>query len=145
MPTVVYECLLPVPVERVWEFHASAEALYALTPPNRVMRALSDDLEVREGAEHVFAFRQFGIPMVWRARIESVRPPNEFTDVALSSPFLEWRHRHEFLALPDGSTLLRDTLTYRPPLGALADRLFVRRQLDALFAFRHARTREALA
>lgn len=143
----VWESRLDAPVERVWEFHRSAEALNVLTPPNRTLRTVSDDLEVREGAVHILRFRQFGIWMEWRARIHDVRPPYEFKDTAERSPFAAWTHHHEFI--PDGDgTILRDTVRYRAPGGPFApliDRLFVAPDLDRLFRFRHEATKKAVA
>lgn len=141
----IYEVELPVAVERVWAFHGTAEALEVLTPKSRQLTPISTDLTVREGAEHAFRFRQFGIPMVWRARIHDVHPPREFTDDAIQSPFPRWSHHHEFISLPNGRTRLRDTVTYMPPGGILAgivNMMVVGKQLDALFAFRHKATRE---
>jgi len=147
MPTRTYETKLNATPEVVWQFHASAEALQVLTPPSRKVEFLSDDLAVREGAIQTIRARQFGIPMVWKVRLTEVNPPYGFRDTALKSPFAEWSHHHEFLP-HEGGTLLRDTVTYRVPLGPLgqlADLLFVHRQLDELFEFRHGATREALA
>lgn len=142
----VYEMFLKVPVEKVWEFHSSAEALNALTPPGKHLRVLSSDLAVRNGALHELESQQFGMRLVWAARISDVTPPFGFTDTAEKSPFAFWQHRHEFR--PEGNgTRLVDTLTYAlpfGPLGQLADWLFVRRQVDSLFAFRHAATKNEL-
>ncbi|MGE0000985.1 MAG: hypothetical protein AB7F50_08640 [Fimbriimonadaceae bacterium] len=75
--------------------------------------------------------------MVWKVRISEVGR-HGFTDTAEQSTFAAWRYRHEYLPHGPG-TLLRDTAEYGLPfgvLGWLADRLFVRRQVEALFAHR---------
>jgi ligand-binding SRPBCC domain-containing protein len=107
---------------------------------------VGDDLEVREGALHVLRIRQFGVPVVWRARISEVDPPHGFTDTAERSPFKFWRHRHEFLP-GEGSSILRDTLSYEAPLGilgSLARRLFIDRDVERLFRYRHEATKRIL-
>ena len=144
--TRVFESTIECPVEALWEFHSSAEALRILTPPSRKIEVLSKDLEVREGALHVLKVRQFGIPLVWKARISEVHPPIGFTDTAEKSPFKSWRHRHEFIHA-EGGSLLRDTVTYEAPFGPLGDLarvLFIDRDIERLFAFRHKATRRAL-
>ena len=144
MPRLLFETPLPCSPERLWEFHSSADALALLTPPSRKVEVLGGDLQVRQGALHVIRVRQFGVPIVWHARIVECEPPARFVDVAERSPFAFWRHEHAFLPHPGGS-LLRDTVEYRlpfGPLGAIADRAFVRRDLERLFAFRHAATLE---
>jgi ligand-binding SRPBCC domain-containing protein len=141
-----YEVVLQAPVERVWEFHSSAEALKVLTPPNRDIEPISSDLRVVNDAIHELGFRQFGVRMVWRARISQVEPPFGFTDTAEKSPFAYWQHRHEFR--PEGSgTRMIDTIRYRPPggpLGPILNRLLISSDLDRLFAFRHEATKRAL-
>ena len=70
-----------------------------------------------------------------------------FVDEQASGPFATWRHEHRFDAVGDHRTRLTDHVTYRVPLGPLgwlADRLFVRRQLVEMFAYRHAATRRAV-
>lgn len=146
MPQLVVESVLPCTPQELWEFHASAEALMALTPTNRRVEVLSEDLAVRDGALHILRVRQFGIPLVWHARISEVDPPRGFVDTAERSPFAYWRHHHEFLPHPEGA-LLRDTVMYQlpfGPLGMIADWLFVRRDLETMFAFRHKHTQELL-
>ncbi len=142
----VFETRIAAPVEKVWAFHESVEALKALTPPDRNVTVMSEDTAVREGALHVLRVVMFGVPIVWKARITDVQPPFGFTDTAEKSPFAAWRHRHDFL--PDGDgTLLRDTVEYRAPfgpLGALAHRLFIDRDIERMFAYRHRVTKEAL-
>jgi ligand-binding SRPBCC domain-containing protein len=144
----VWELEVAASQEEVWAFHSSAEALEALTPPGRKLTPLTDDLEVRNGALHVMGFKLFGIiPQKWKARISDVRPPHGFVDTAEPSPFKAWRHQHEFIALPNGGTLIRDTVTYIPPGGpfaGLVNKLFVSKDLDALWAFRHQATKKAL-
>jgi ligand-binding SRPBCC domain-containing protein len=133
-------------LQEVWEFHSSAAALTLLTPADREIRAISENLEVIEGALHVFGFKQFGLPMVWKARISKVEPPFTFTDTAEKSPFKFWEHRHTFSANEHG-TLIHDLIRYQPPGGPLAgliDRLLIAKDLDRLFRFRHEATRRAL-
>ena len=144
MITRIYESKIPATVERLWKFHSSAEALRALTPESQRVEIVGEDLSVRNGALHVIRVRQFGIPMVWKARLSEVDPPHGFRDTAEQSPFPFWTHLHEFIDDGDGS-ILRDTVTYRSPGGAIGDWLITRRQIDRLFKFRHASTIAALA
>lgn len=134
------------PVEAVWEFHASVAALPKLTPPDRTVRIVSDELRVVNGALHELEIRMKGIRLRWNARITEVQPPRQFVDTAERSPFAAWQHRHAFHP-ENGGTRITDTVDYRlpfGPVGALVDYLFVRHDLDAMFAYRHQATRQAL-
>lgn len=141
-----FECLVKADIQSVWNFHSSAEALAILTPPNRKMKLVSSDLAVREGAVHELRIRLGPFYRCWKARLTMVNPPNEFTDTAEKSPFKSWRHRHQFLERGD-ETVLKDTVEYALPfgkLGELVDKFLISREIDRLFAFRHAATRRAL-
>jgi len=64
-----------------------------------------------------------------------------FVDSQLRGPYALWHHTHEFAPAGEGATLMRDTVRYAlpcGPLGELAYRLFVRRDLNEIFDFRAA-------
>ncbi len=69
-----------------------------------------------------------------------------FTDEQLRGPYRRWVHEHAFEPHPKGA-LVCDRITYElplGPLGRLAHRLFVRRQLEGIFNYRAARLEELL-
>lgn len=142
----VFETPISAPVERLWEFHRSAEALRLLAPPGKPVEPVGDDLEVRNGARHVLRIRMGPLRLTWVAVLSQVNPPFGFVDTAEKSPFAFWRHHHEFLPTESGS-LLRDTVEYRLPfglLGTIAHTLLVRRDIESMFAHRHRVTKEAV-
>lgn len=143
---LVFESVLPVTPQELWEFHSSVEALKILTPPDAQVQVIGDGLAVRDGAVHILKVKKFGLPIVWKALISDVVPGRQFRDTALKSPFPSWSHLHEFLPHSDGA-LLRDTVDYVPPMGPfgfIVDALFVKKDLEKMFAYRHEATSEAL-
>jgi ligand-binding SRPBCC domain-containing protein len=139
----VFESVIPCSVVELWEFHSDPKVLDWLTPPSQRLTPVGE-MKLEDGALHVLSFKLFGvIPQEWRARISDVHAPYGFVDTAEKSPFVKWRHHHEFAEHPEGA-LLRDTLDYLPPLAWISHPLVVSRQIDELFAFRHRRTREAI-
>lgn len=140
VPTLTFETPIDCSVQDLWDFHASAEALVKLSPPWPRVQVVGEDLAVREGAIHRIRSSVLGpFGFTWVARLHDVRPPHGFTDTAVKSPFREWSHRHEFVEEGSGA-LLRDTVTYRLPLGflgAMVDRLFVRVSIQKMFVHRH--------
>ncbi|MFZ4508053.1 MAG: SRPBCC family protein [Fimbriimonas sp.] len=139
MTTKLYESKINAPVEKLWEFHRSAEALRLLSPPGKTVLPIGDDLEVRNGARHHLQIQVGPMKLNWIALLSEVEPPFGFTDTAIKSPFKFWRHRHEFIA--DGEhSILRDHVDYALPFGIfgeLANKLFVGKDIDAMFAHRH--------
>lgn len=141
-----YESELNAAVKEVWNFHSSAKSLNDLTPPGRKLRWIGNDLAVCEGAVHEFQVKVGPFWVTWRAALSEIDPPHGFVDTAIKSPFKSWTHKHEFIPHP-GGTLLRDTIQYVLPfgiLGVLADKLFISKDIDRLFAFRHRATRYGL-
>ena len=150
MPQLTFQITVAAPLHRVWAFHEDVKsALPALSPPEAGVRIESADLPVRTGSRIVIRVRgPLGIPVKWVARIVEHRPPagagdahaGAFVDEQDSGPFAAWRHEHLFEAVGADTTRLTDRVTYRVrfgPLGLLADRLFVRRQVVEMFRHRH--------
>ena len=78
------------------------------------------------------------LSLPWVTRITVWDPPRAFEDVEERGPYRLWRHRHSFEPGPNG-VVMRDRVEYAlpfGPLGRLVHALVVRRQLDAIFAFR---------
>src|SRR3954469_5401117 len=127
------EVSLPAPRARVFSFFADARNLERLTPPS-LRFEISTPGEIRMGPGAIIDYRLCisGIPVRWRSVIEIWEPPFRFVDVQVRGPYASWRHVHTFDEMP-GGTMMRDRVEYSlpfGPLGALAHRLFVARQLD---------------
>jgi hypothetical protein len=71
-------------------------------------------------------------------RITRWQPPSEFQDLQEKGPYKTWIHTHRFTEDGAGVTI-HDRIEYAlpfGPLGRLAHRLRVRRQLEEIFEFR---------
>jgi uncharacterized protein len=153
MPTLVFETTVRAPIERVWSFHDDvAAALPALSPPAAQVKIESADVPICAGSRIVITARgPLGFRLRWVARIVEHTPPRAdqpgaagasagFVDEQESGPFKSWRHEHAFTGIDEHSTRLTDRVTYAVrfgPLGRLADRFLVQRQVEAMFRHRH--------
>jgi ligand-binding SRPBCC domain-containing protein len=93
-----------------------------------------------------YRLRLHGVPLRWLTRIEVWEPPVRFVDVQVRGPYRLWHHTHSFEPAGDG-TLMGDRVRYAlplGPLGELAHAVLVRRDLERIFAFRHAAVRARL-
>ncbi len=128
--------------EAVFAFFADARNLEAITPPLLRFRVVTPaPIEMRVGTLIQYRLRLRGIPVNWLTTIQAWAPPHRFVDVQLRGPYALWHHAHDLADDGAGGTIMRDTVRYAigfGPLGALAHRLVVRRDLEAIFAFRHA-------
>ena len=134
---------LPAPPEAVFPFFADARNLEAITPPLLRFRVVTPEpIVMRVGTLIQYRLRLRGVPVNWLTTIQEWEPPHRFVDVQLRGPYALWHHTHDLREDGEGGTVMRDTVRYAlgfGPLGELAHRLVVARDLDAIFAFR-ART-----
>jgi hypothetical protein len=132
---------LPGPPDAVFGFFADARNLEAITPPLLRFRVVTPDpIEMRVGTLIQYRLRLRGVPVNWLTTIQAWEPPHRFVDVQLRGPYALWHHTHDLRDDGEGGTVMRDTVRYAigfGPLGELAHRLVVKRDLDAIFAFRH--------
>ena len=156
MPTLLFETTIAAPLSDVWAFHEDVlNALPALSPPEAGVKIELIDLPPRVGMTVVITAKGPVGRIRWVARYVEHQPPRavvfgeeaRFVDEQQSGPFASWRHSHEFERLDETSTRLVDRVTYAVPygpLGWLADRLLVRRELFKMFHHRHAATKKLL-
>lgn len=138
--TLRQRAVLPAPIDDVCGFFSRAENLGPMTPAGATMRiATPRPLPVGAGERVEYTLRVGPAPLRWVTEFEAWDLPRRFVDVQVRGPFASWWHEHRFEPLADGSTQMDDTVYYRVPLGPLgwiADRLFVRPRLRAIFGFR---------
>jgi ligand-binding SRPBCC domain-containing protein len=162
----------PFPVELVFAFFANPGNLPHLMPQwqqariesSRLIappaRPIAPDPALRfqspaagVGSEIAVSFRPVpGIPLRtgWLARITEFVWNSHFCDEQLQGPFASWKHRHGIAAevrQDVNGTLISDEVEYALPLGPLgivAHAVFVRRQMEATFAYRQLRLEEIL-
>jgi ligand-binding SRPBCC domain-containing protein len=132
---------LPGTPEEVFPFFGDARNLEAITPPWLGFRVVTPaPIAMAPGALIEYRLRLHGVPLRWRTRIAVWDPPRRFVDVQIAGPYKLWHHTHDFAPAPEGDgTLMRDTVRYAlplGPLGELARRLLVERDLDRIFDFR---------
>jgi ligand-binding SRPBCC domain-containing protein len=140
---------LPGTPERVFGFFVDARNLEALTPPLLRFRLVTPaPITIGKGALIRYRLRVRRVPVGWLTEITEWDPPHRFVDEQIKGPYALWHHTHTFEALDDGGTLMRDVVRYRigfGPLGVIADRLVVRRDVEAIFDFRAQRIPALLA
>lgn len=135
------EIWLPVPRSELFPFFADAANLETLTPPFLRFQVVTPGIEIRQGARIDYRLRLHGLPIRWRSEITAWEPPHRFVDEQRRGPYRRWIHEHRFEER-DGGTLCLDRVDYAVFGGAIIDRLFVRRDVERIFAFRAAKLRE---
>jgi hypothetical protein len=129
----------------VFTFFSAPGNLARITPPGMGFRVTNGpDRALRQDDRIHYAMRVFGIPLRWTTRITLWRDGEAFADLQERGPYKYWLHTHTFREV-DGGVEMHDRVEYELPFGLLG-RIFgapiVRRQLQAIFAFRASAIRE---
>ncbi len=136
------ELWLPRSRDEVFPFFADARNLSEITPPWVQFQVLTPaPIVMQPGALIDYRIRVHGLPIRWRTEITEWNPPHRFVDVQLRGPYTLWHHTHMFEE-KNGGTLCIDKVTYRPRGGAIINRLFVRKDVQRIFAYRRKRLLE---
>ena len=131
--------LVPLSAGDSFAFFADAYNLEALTPPWLRFRILTPrPIPMRKGTTIEYVLTTHRLPVRWRTEIVEWEPGRRFVDIQQKGPFRLWEHTHAFEECHDG-TVIRDTVRYRMPcgaLGAIAQPLLVARDLERIFDYR---------
>lgn len=134
-------------LDETFALFAEASNLEALTPPELQFQILTPlPIEMKQGAHIKYRLKLFGIPFNWLTEITHWEPGVRFVDEQISGPFRLWVHEHDFSAVDDSSTRIRDRVRYGlplEPLGRLAHPI-VRSRLDRIFRFREEKVHDLI-
>jgi ligand-binding SRPBCC domain-containing protein len=135
------EQLLPVDINKAWDFFSSPNNLALITPPEMDFTTLTllDGVDIYAGMRIDYIVKPlFGIPLHWQTEIAKVQKPFMFTDIQLKGPYRCWEHTHTFVQ-KDNGVLMTDEVKYQlpfGPLGRVAHSLLVRKKIEKLFLYR---------
>ncbi len=143
---LVREQFIAAPLDAVWKFFSTPENLNELTPPSLRFRRLGPPATTMYAGQ-LIDYRIAPLPglwLRWRTEIRHVREGAYFVDEQRVGPYRFWYHEHRFGVVP-GGVQMTDRVTYEigwGPLGWLAERLWVRRQVEGIFNYRARRVAE---
>ena len=133
---------LPIPVEKAWDFFSHPKNLDALTPPSLNLKFTNELFGEAMYPGQVITYNVkpvLGIPLFWMTEITHVAKPHFFVDEQRRGPYALWHHEHHFKPVA-GGVEMTDLIHYAIPfgvLGRLAHALFVKKQLNEIFAYRY--------
>jgi ligand-binding SRPBCC domain-containing protein len=113
-----------------------------LTPPWLHFEVLTArPIVMATGSVIDYKLRIRGLPVRWQSKITAWEPPLRFVDEQVRGPYSLWVHEHVFRD-GNGGTIAEDHIRYSVPGGALFHLLFVRRDVERIFAFRKRKMQE---
>lgn len=140
---IAEETFIPADLDTVWTFFSNPHNLEKISPGQLKFTviecpdvdAIYEDMRIEYRVSPVLR-----IPLKWVTLIKSVKPMQSFIDTQITGPFSLWEHTHTFEER-NGGVLMKDVVRYKipfGPLGLVARRLFVKRQLQTIFEYRRA-------
>jgi ligand-binding SRPBCC domain-containing protein len=132
--------LVKRPLTETFAFFENPANLGKITPPWLSFNIVSKNVEMGKGAQFDYVIKWLGLPMKWRSLITQYDPPHSFADEQLIGPYKTWHHEHTFAEASNG-IIVGDHLQYSlpmGPLGAIAQAVMVKRQLESVFSYRQS-------
>jgi ligand-binding SRPBCC domain-containing protein len=134
------EMLVKRPLAETFAFFENPANLGKITPPWLSFQIVTKGVPMAQGAQFDYVIKWLGLPMKWRSLISQYNPPFSFADEQLIGPYKTWHHEHTFSQTTNG-VIVGDHLQYSlplGPLGAIAQAVMVKRQLESVFRYRQS-------
>ena len=128
-------------IDEVWDFISSPGNLKDITPPYMGFQVTSGNGAIKMYPGMIISYivkPVLNIPTKWVTEITQVVDKRYFIDEQRIGPYTMWHHQH-FIEPIENGVLMKDIVTYQPPfgiIGAIANSLFIKKQLKEIFAFR---------
>ena len=132
---------IPATLDEVWQFISAPENLKKITPEYMGFDITSGGDMQNMYPGMIISYKVsplFGLKMTWVTEITHVEDKSFFVDEQRVGPYKIWHHQH-ILEENEHGVLMKDIVTYVPPLGflgALANTFMIKRQLKAIFDYR---------
>ena len=144
---LIYQQKVPASLNEVWDFISSPMNLKTITPAYMNFKVTSTNWKEKMYPGMMITYKVtplLGIPLNWCTEITHVEHLVYFVDEQREGPYTIWHHQHHLQEV-EGGVLMTDIIHYKIPFGIfgkLANWLFVRRQLQQIFAFRFKKVEE---
>ena len=138
---------IPAGLPAVWSFFSNPANLLHITPAYLNFKIKSHHHGNNMYAGQIIEYTVsplLGIPLYWMTEITHVLDQQYFIDEQRYGPYCLWHHQHHFKSIDNGIEMT-DIVHYKLPgwfLGDIANALFVKAQLTAIFSFRYQKTIE---
>ena len=132
--------LLPITVEKAWDFLSDPRNLKLITPEYMGFNILNEE-ETEMYAGQIIQYIVtpiLGIPTKWVTEITQVKDKRYFVDEQRFGPYSLWHHKH-FIKEVKGGVEMIDIIDYKIPLGFIGrimNPILVKPKLEEIFRFR---------
>lgn len=141
---LAYSIIVDSSAEDLFGFHIDTNNLLLITPPWISVKIESIETPFAQNSKISLLIGRYGVETRWVMEIEKMDFARNVTDKMLSGPFPYFRHERIFEELPNGQTLMNETIDITPPFGILGELFFplIKKDMDKMFEFRHRATKK---
>ena len=138
---------IPVDIDKAWDFFSRPGNLQRITPREMNFIITTPFLSDKAYPGEIITYKVSpvaGIPLTWVTEITVVKDKEYFVDEQRFGPYSMWHHEHHFKII-EGGVEMTDMVYYKIPfwfLGDIANTLFVRSKLEAIFTHRFQKIEE---
>ncbi|MDA3927990.1 MAG: SRPBCC family protein [Prolixibacteraceae bacterium] len=128
-------------IDELWDFISNPHNLKIITPKYMGFDITSEGLPVEMYEGMIISYKVsplLGIKTTWVTEITRIKEKEYFVDEQRVGPYKIWHHQHFLESTPKG-TLMKDIVSYQPPLfflGDVANKLIIKKKLEEIFVFR---------
>lgn len=132
--------IIPATKSSVWDYISTPVNLQKITP-GYMNFEITSDVPEKMHAGLIISYRVSPLPFYrtsWLTEITHIHAEDYFVDEQRMGPYRLWHHQHHLKEI-EGGTEMTDIVTYIPPfgfLGAIANTLFIKTQLQKIFDYR---------
>ena len=140
--------LLPVSLEKAWDFFSNPKNLAVITPKELNLKFTNELYGNEAYAGQVITYTVKPLPFIpffWMTEITHLEQGKYFVDEQRRGPYALWHHQHHFREIA-GGVEMTDIVHYQLPFYPFGDIAlpFVKQKLKDIFDYRNRKIEEVL-
>ncbi len=121
--TLTSEQILPISLEKAWDFFTLPTNLDKITPKEMEFR-ITNNPPNKTYKGQIITYKIGILPGLssnWITEITHLEDQKFFVDEQRFGPYAMWHHEHHFEKISEDQVLMRDIVNFKLPLGILGD------------------------
>ena len=140
--TLTSEQVMPLSLEKAWEFFTLPTNLDKITPKEMEFR-ITNNPPNKTYKGQIITYKIGALPFIksnWITEITHLEEQKFFVDEQRFGPYAMWHHEHHFKAVSDNEVLMTDIVNFKLPFGIFGDLIagnYVRNKVKFIFESRY--------
>jgi len=140
--TLTSEQVLPLSLEKAWEFFTLPTNLDRITPKEMEFR-ITNNPPNKTYKGQIITYKIGALPFIksnWITEITHLEEQKFFVDEQRFGPYAMWHHEHHFKAVSENEVLMTDIVNFKLPFGIFGDLFagnYVKNKVKFIFESRY--------